>query len=95
MTELDFEWDDQKAAYNQRKHRVRFEEAASVFDDPRAAVRYDDTHSTSEDRWKVIGTSTRGRLLAVIYTVRGSTIRIISARNCDARETKTSSEAQG
>jgi uncharacterized DUF497 family protein len=31
---LIFEWDDQKAKKNQRKHKVNFEEAKTVFGDP-------------------------------------------------------------
>ncbi|CDG97897.1 Putative toxin-antitoxin system, toxin component (fragment) [Xenorhabdus bovienii str. puntauvense] len=32
--ELEFEWDPAKAETNYRKHGIRFEEAALVFDDP-------------------------------------------------------------
>ena len=89
MNDTGFEWDDGKAASNRRKHGVSFEEAATVFGDPRAVVRFDEDHSGAEDRWKVIGLSAKGRLLSVIYTRRGRNVRIISARKADGRESQT------
>ena len=46
---LSFEWDDGKAASNWRKHGVTFEEAASVFEDPLAAIFEDEAHSWGSD----------------------------------------------
>jgi len=37
---LEFEWDEDKAKTNLKKHRVSFEEASSVFGDPLALRGY-------------------------------------------------------
>jgi uncharacterized DUF497 family protein len=52
---LEFEWDPAKAAANYRKHRVRFEEAATAFGDPRSITIPDPDHSVGEDRFILIG----------------------------------------
>lgn len=77
---LRFEWDDAKARANLAKHRVDFDEARQVFDDPFACSDPDTEHSQHERRFWTIGMSRRGRLLVVIHTDRGDTIRIIGAR---------------
>lgn len=77
---LEFEWDPKKATINLRKHRVSFEEAASVFADPLATVYEDPDHSVTEKRFLTIGTSVNGRLIHVAFADRGERIRIITAR---------------
>ena len=85
---MEFEWDDKKARANVGKHGVTFHEAASVFGDSLALTFRDPDHSTREDRFLTLGQSISGRLLAVIHTVRGASIRIISARPATRRERK-------
>jgi uncharacterized DUF497 family protein len=81
-----FEWDDQKAVANLKKHGVSFGEATEVFYDPNALEDYDVGHSDAEARFFIIGLSSR-RLLYVIYAERtGEMIRIISARRADQAE---------
>jgi uncharacterized DUF497 family protein len=75
-----FEWDDEKAKANFRKHKVGFEEAETVFDDPLSVTISDPDHSKSERRFLDIGESENGRIIVVSYTQRGSTTRLISAR---------------
>ncbi len=82
-----YEWDPAKAARNERKHRVSFVEAATVFADPLAVTFDDPDHSSDEDRFITIGHSTAGRLLFVAHADRGAGIRIISARKATRRET--------
>jgi uncharacterized DUF497 family protein len=77
---VEFERDPKKAALNLRKHRVSFEEAASVFGDPLAITFADPDHSIDEGRWLMFGRSHRRRILAVVYTQRGARYRIISSR---------------
>ena len=55
MVNYNFEWDLNKARSNQSKHGVSFEEAATVFRDPKALSIFDDEHSIYEDRWVTIG----------------------------------------
>lgn len=85
-----FEWDEQKALLNFRKHGVKFDEAARVFDDP-FAVSKQDRIENGEHRWQTIGMSGGCLLLMVAHTVRLETegieiIRIISARRVEKKE---------
>jgi len=83
---MHFEWDELKAERNKRKHGVTFVEAMDCFYDPHQIAFYDPDHSEDEDREILIAHSREGRLLVVIYTLRGDTIRIISARRATHRE---------
>lgn len=84
---LTFEWDPRKDAANARKHGVNFNEASTVFGDPLGWFQIDDAHSVGELRLLLLGRSTQGRLLAVLFTDRGDAlIRIISARLASPRE---------
>ena len=91
--DYNFEWDNSKAAVNRRKHRVSFEEAATVFLDPRGRSLFDDAHSEEEDRWVTLGVSSVGRLLVVCHTFRKLNratciIRIFSCRKATRRESE-------
>ena len=81
-----FEWDPRKAAVNLAKHRVSFEEAASVFNDPLAYTFADPDHSVGEERQLTFGISSAGWLLAVISTERGDALRIVGARKATRHE---------
>jgi uncharacterized protein len=63
-----FTWDEEKARYNLREHRVSFDEAATVFLDPLARTIPDLDHSEGEIRYLTIGLSLQGHLLVVSYT---------------------------
>jgi uncharacterized DUF497 family protein len=86
---LTFEWDEEKDLSNQKKHGVSFEEARTVFNDPRSITIADEQHSQDEDRYVDIGMSSRGRLIVVSYTEREPNIRIISCRKATKSEQKT------
>lgn len=90
---LTFEWDDEKAEENVRKHGVSFSEAKTVFGDPLSVTIPDPNHSVGESRYVDIGRSVEGRVLVVVYTERGSNIRIISCRIATRWERKTYEEA--
>jgi uncharacterized DUF497 family protein len=83
---VNFEWDPRKAAQNERKHHVSFDEAMTVFADWESITIPDPDHSEDEERFLVVGLSLRGRMLVVSHTERGENTRIISARRADARE---------
>jgi uncharacterized protein len=87
------EWDPIKARINRRKHGVTFEEAATVFTDPLSSTIFDPLHSETEDRFIIIGQSIQLRLLVVVHTDWGDTIRIISARVANPHERRTYEEA--
>ena len=67
MRDLRIEWDPRKAADNRRKHGVSFPEAETVFADEDALLRSDPDHSDSEDRFLLLGVSSRLRLLVVVH----------------------------
>ena len=73
-----FEWHDEKAKENLKKHKISFEEATTVFNDPFSITIHDPDHSLEEDRYIDIGTSSKGRLLVAVYVERGTKVRIIS-----------------
>ena len=85
---MNFEWDEQKAAANVRKHDVTFHEAATVFGDPLAVTFADPDHSSEEQRYLTFGMSRFGRMLVVSHLDREEAVRIISARPATRRERK-------
>ena len=84
MSSLNFEWDDNKNALNQKKHCVSFEEAKTVFADELGRLIPDPDHSDGEERFILMGMSAYSRLLVVCHCERDEdTVRIISARKAD------------
>ncbi len=85
---MQFEWDPNKAALNFRRRKVSFEEAMEAFFDVNAVDEFDEEHSLDEDRYNLIGLSSR-RLLFVVYTEYSVgeevVIRIISARKAEGK----------
>ena len=88
MTDITFEWDEQKNASNKIKHGISFEEACSVFQDSRALVIPDLDHSDDEERFIILGLSITLNMLVVCHCYRDSEqiIRIISARKATKTE---------
>jgi|SRR5882672_10714544 len=94
---LIFEWDDEKAKKNQRKHKVDFEEAKAVFGDPLLVTFPDEYHSDEEQRLLSIGASSQNKILLIVHTETlesGDTIvvRLISARKATASERRVYEE---
>lgn len=83
---MSVEFDPAKADSNQKKHGVLFTDASVVLDDPMALVSKDDGHD--EWRFQAIGADAIGRILTVIFTYRGDSHRIISARKATKWERK-------
>jgi uncharacterized DUF497 family protein len=88
MDEIEFRWDARKARQNLLKHKVSFEEAATVFYDEDAIEFFDPGHSIDEERFLMLGLSGRLRVLVVNYCLReeGTEIRLISARKATKNE---------
>ena len=84
MHELEFEWDEEKAAANWKKHGVDFRDAVRVFSDPFRKEFYDAAHSVDEDRYNTIGMVRD--ILFVVYVERGERVRVISARKATPKE---------
>ncbi|MFA6192463.1 MAG: BrnT family toxin [Sulfurimonas sp.] len=86
-----FEWDPNKAKSNIIKHKISFEDAASVFKDENTISIYDEEHSLEEERWVTIGMDLNTRSLVVVHTFviiseQSCSIRIISARKATKNE---------
>lgn len=79
------EWDDAKAASNLAKHGVPFQAAEAAFADGGQLDMLDDRRDYGEERRNLVGMAD-GVLISVIYTMRGSTARIISARFASRKE---------
>jgi uncharacterized DUF497 family protein len=80
-----FEWNDQKAVENARKHGVTFQQAELAFTDLFCVEELEDSMPYGEERWTLTGVAA-GEILVVVYTERGSNIRIISARRATKHE---------
>lgn len=89
LEQLKFEWDENKNKININKHKISFEEAKTVFYDEEALVIDDPDHSEDEERFIILGESSRANLLVVChcYRVSDTVIRIISARKATKTET--------
>ena len=84
-----FEWDEEKAEANYKKHGISFEDALSIFDDPLLWERYDWRNSTFEEsRYFGIGQIDGFVIVASCYTTREDRIRIINARRATSKERK-------
>jgi uncharacterized DUF497 family protein len=81
-----FEWDEDKADSNFRKHKVSFVEAQTVFLDSLSITVPDLEHSQIEPRLKILGMSSQRKVLVISFTERGEVIRLISARKADRSE---------
>ena len=88
---MKFEWDQNKDRTNRKKHGVSFEEAMSIFYDAEGLLITDPDHSDDEDRFIILGLSSKLRELVVSFCERvknqdEENIRIISARKADKDE---------
>lgn len=80
-----FDWDGGNRDKNQ-KHGVQAWECEQVFFNEPLLILDDPRHSTVEVRFAAFGRTDAGRLLVVIYTIRGHLIRVISARDMNRKE---------
>ncbi len=81
-----FQWDAGNAEKNWRTHRVSQAEAEQVFFHRPVVIAPDLGHSEREARYAALGKTTAGRRLGVVFTVRGTLIRVISARDMGRRD---------
>jgi uncharacterized protein len=81
-----FAWDPDKERINREKHGVAFADTFAVFEDPAALTLDDDEQE--EERFITMGMDCFGRVLVVVYTWRGESIRIISARKATKPEVR-------
>ncbi len=79
-------WDVEKNRIDIRKHKISFEEALSVFDDPNCVEIFDESHSIDVDRYVCIGDIGGYVIVVVVFTGRDGSTRLISARRADREE---------
>ena len=94
-----FEWDTVKNRSNQLKRGVSFEEASLAFQDPLGLDGPDVAHSDKELRFLRVASSSFGKVLTIVYTLRSQSdgtqkIRLISARKASKKE-KLAYESEG
>ncbi len=96
--EIIFEWDEPKARENLRKHKISFDEAKTIFNDPLLLTFHDERHSDYEERYISIGFSVENQILLVVHTESGQNeglvVRIISSRRATASERKVYEEGE-
>jgi len=85
---MQYEWDKAKNRTNLAKHGIDFADAVAAFEDNSALTR-PDSDARGEHRFVTLGVDGFGRHLVVVFTERGSRIRIISARPATKQERKT------
>ena len=83
---MEFEWDSGNSGKNLKKHQVSDEETEEVFSDDRKVQKPDPFHSVKEKRFILLGKTKGERLLFIVYTVRKTKIRVISARDVNQKE---------
>lgn len=83
-----FEWDAGNSDKNWLRHEVRQAEAEQALLNTPLVVNATTTHGSAEPRSIALGQTDAGRLLTVVFTVRGTRIRVISARTMSKTERK-------
>ncbi len=84
-----FEWDAGNSDKNWRSHEVRQAEAEQVLLNRPVGLAADLSHSQTEPQFFTLGRTDSGRHLAVVFTVRGNRVRVISARPMSRTERRT------
>ncbi len=81
-----FQWDEGNVNKNRIMHNVENWECEQIFFNAPLLIGVDPKHSAKEERWAAFGRTDEGRLLTVVFTKRGTLIRIISARDMSRKE---------
>jgi len=89
-----FEWDAGNATKNWTKHAVSQSECEQVFFNVPLVLAVDRAHSGREGRVFALGQTDVGRLLLVVFTLRGANVRVISARPLSRSEREVYRNAQ-
>ena len=81
-----FQWDAGNADKNRERHGVMQGECEQVFFNRPVLIAPDMKHSGEERWYAALGQTSQGRMLTIVFTMRGRLIRIISARDMSRRE---------
>lgn len=87
-----FQWDVHNAHRDRRRHEVECAECEETLFNRPFVVTEDVEHSVGEPRFYALGRSDAGRLLFIAFTIRGRSIRVISARDMSRRERRAYEE---
>ena len=82
---MEFEWDENKNESNKEKHGISFDEAKLAFTDNEMLTKKDSCKDYGEKRFIGIG-KMQEKIIVVVYTIRKTVIRIISARKASEKE---------
>lgn len=83
---VEFQWDEGNINKNRFKHGVDKHECEEIFFNRPIIIFDDEQHSEKEKRYKVLGKTDRGRKMSLVFTLRSSKIRIITARDQSKKE---------
>ena len=83
---IGFEWDQGNIDKSYQKHGITTKDAEEVFLDKGIQIKRDFKHHEAEERFIAIGKNLKSKILFVIFTMRYSKIRIISARTANKKE---------
>ncbi|MBC8087855.1 MAG: BrnT family toxin [Phycisphaerae bacterium] len=89
-----FDWDAGNAPKVRSRHNVGPGECEQAFFSEPFIVAADVAHSKLERRWRALGRTVAGRHVFIIFTMRGTLIRVISARNMNRKERLQYAQAQ-
>lgn len=83
-----FEWDKGNIDKNWGRHKVHYLECEEIFFNEPLFITPDEKHSQKEQRFRALGQTKSGKLLTIVFTVRGDgkLLRVISARNMNVKE---------
>lgn len=85
---IEFDWDEGNKDKNWKKHKVHYKESEEIFFNRPIHIYKDNKHSGIEQRFTAFGKTNKNRLLYITFTIRNSTIRIISTRDQSKKERK-------
>lgn len=83
---MQFEWNQGNLNKNVKKHNVTNQEAEEVYINTPIILFADAKHSSLESRFGLLGKTNNGRLLSIVFTKRGTKVRIITARPMSRKE---------
>lgn len=81
-----FDWDEGNSLKNFNSHQVSDGECEQVFFNVPILIHEDEKHTIAEKRWYILGKTSSGRLLFLVFTIRDLLIRVISARDMNKKE---------
>jgi len=89
-----FNWDDGNAPKVRTRHQVDPGECEQTFFLEPFIVAVDVKHSVAERRWRALGRTLADRHLYLVFTLRGSLIRVLAARDMNRKERREYGQAQ-